>query len=89
MSKEGAPGPTEGAGAEAEALAARVTRLEEQLAWFEHTLQSLDEVVRGLSTDNLRLRRELGELNEQIQAQGQSPAPTAQADLEYERPPHY
>ena len=72
------------------ALSARVTRLEEQLAWFEHTLQGLDEVVRSLATDNQRLRGALGELSEQVQSQGLVSAQhQAQADLEYERPPHY
>lgn len=74
----------------AEALSVRVTRLEEQLAWFEHTVQSLDEVVRSLSSDNQRLRRELGELTEAVQAQSLEPASARLAeDLNYEKPPHY
>jgi len=68
-------------------LEARVTALEEQLAWLQHTVGSLDEVVRALGADNQRLRSEIGELTDQIAAAaevGGLPVPS----LVDERPPH-
>jgi len=69
-------------------LEARITALEEQLAWMQHTLSALDEVVRGLGADNLRLRKEIGELSGQLQVavDAAAQAPTSMLD---EVPPHY
>ncbi len=69
-------------------LEARVTALEEQLAWLQHTVSALDEVVRALGADNQRLRSEIGELTDQIAAAGELAAQGAPTLLE-ERPPHY
>ena len=69
-------------------LEARVTALEEQLAWLQHTVGSLDEVVRALGADNQRLRSEIGELTDQIAAAGELASQAVPTLLE-ERPPHY
>ncbi|MBL8616232.1 MAG: SlyX family protein [Deltaproteobacteria bacterium] len=69
-------------------LEARVTALEEQLAWLQHTVSALDEVVRALGADNQRLRSELGELSDQIAAAGELATQGVPTLLD-ERPPHY
>ncbi len=66
----------------------RIQALEERIAWLERTLSSLDEVVRELATENSRLRREVGELAEQVRNSDER-LPEGQVDLAYERPPHY
>ena len=60
----------------------RTEKIEEKLAWLEHTLLELDGVVRGLQAEIIGLRRELQEV-----ASRQEPRdPEART---WEVPPHY
>ena len=69
-------------------LEARVTALEEQLAWMQHTLQALDDVVRGLGADNQRLHKELGELSGQLRVAVEAAGQESGSLLD-DVPPHY
>lgn len=61
-----------------------VEKLEEKVAWLEHTLLELDGVVRGLQSEIVGLRRELAEV--QLRQQSEPQDPEART---YEVPPHY
>ena len=65
----------------------RLEDMEVKMAFLEHSLSQLDEIVRELSEDNLRLKREVGELRERLQAavgSGEAMDPER-----YQVPPHY
>lgn len=60
----------------------RVDVLEEKVAWLEHRLSEMDEVLRQAMDEVVRLRRELGDMG------------TGLRELEHavgshEKPPHY
>jgi uncharacterized coiled-coil protein SlyX len=66
---------------------ARLEDLEVKVAYLEHTLSQLDEVVRDLADDNLRLKREVAELRERLTAAvGSGPE---MDPSQYQVPPHY
>lgn len=59
----------------------RVEALEVKVAFQEHTITQLDEVVRQLADELERVRRELTELREEHAASLEPPID--------EKPPHY
>jgi uncharacterized coiled-coil protein SlyX len=66
---------------------ARLEDMEVKMAFLEHSLSQLDEIVREVSEDNLRLKREVGDLRQRLQAamgsgEGMDPE-------RYQVPPHY
>mgnify|MGYP000385925135 CR=1 FL=1 len=63
----------------------RLEAMEVKLAYLEHALAQLDEVVRELADDNLRLKREVVELRERL-ASGSGPEMDPDR---YQVPPHY
>jgi uncharacterized coiled-coil protein SlyX len=67
----------------------RVTNLEVRLAFLEHTLTQLDDVVRETADENVRLRRMMTELRQRVEQAADPGAADGTTDLEYERPPHY
>ena len=65
----------------------RLEDMEVKMAFLEHSLSQLDEIVRELSDDNLRLKRGVAELRERLQAamgSGEAMDPER-----YQVPPHY
>jgi len=65
----------------------RLEDLEVKLAFFEHALSQLDEVVRELADDNARLKREVTELRGRVTAAvGSGPD---MDPAQYQVPPHY
>lgn len=65
----------------------RLEDMEVKIAFLEHTLSELDGVVRELADDNTRLKREVLELRERMQAamgNGEAMDPER-----YQVPPHY
>ena len=65
----------------------RLEDMEVKMAFLEHSLSQLDEIVRELSDDNLRLKREVAELRERLQvAMGSGEAMDPER---YQVPPHY
>jgi len=82
--------PAAGAAAsDAPDTADRVTDLEIRLAFLEHTLSQLDEVVRETADENARMRRLMTELRQRVEQAADPGAAEGSTDLEYERPPHY
>ncbi len=64
----------------------RLVELESRLAFQEHTLQTLNDVIAGQQREILQLRRELEALRAQLQAL----APSIVASRAEETPPpHY
>lgn len=64
----------------------RIEDLEVKVAFLEHTLSQLDEVVRELADDNVALKRQVVELTERVKAASQG------ADIDaspHQVPPHY
>ena len=65
----------------------RLEAMEVKMAFLEHSLSQLDEIVRELSEDNLRLKRKVAELRERLQvALGSGEAMDPER---YQVPPHY
>ena len=65
----------------------RIQDMEVKIAFLEHALSQLDEVVREVADDNVRLKREVAELRERLQAAmgtGEAMDPER-----YQVPPHY
>ena len=65
----------------------RLEDMEVKMAFLEHALSQLDEVVRELADDNVRLKRTVAELQERLQAAmgtGEAMDPER-----YQVPPHY
>ncbi|MEQ8838799.1 MAG: SlyX family protein [Lacipirellulaceae bacterium] len=64
---------------------ARLTKLEERLAFLEQNYYQLNSVVLEQQTELEKLRRELTASREQVQRLSDSLG----EDLPHERPPHY
>jgi uncharacterized coiled-coil protein SlyX len=65
----------------------RIDDLEVKIAFLEHTLSQLDDVVRELADENRLLKREIIELRQRMMAGGN---PGDEMDPErYQVPPHY
>lgn len=67
----------------------RVTDLEVRLAFLEHTISQLDDVVRETADEVARMRRMMTELRQRVEQSTDPGSADAPTDLEYERPPHY
>ncbi|HCH62992.1 MAG: SlyX protein [Deltaproteobacteria bacterium] len=65
----------------------RLEDMEVKIAFLENALSQLDEVVRELADDNVRLKREVAELRERMQAA--MGAGEAMDPERYQVPPHY
>lgn len=63
--------------------------LQVRLAFLQHTVEQLDEVVRELGDDNVRLKRELKELRDRVSTGTEGLLPDQDGDLASEKPPHY
>ena len=68
---------------------AAIEDLQVRLAFFEHTLEQLDEVVRQVADENVRLKRELNDLRERVSSGGEGLLPSMENDPLAEKPPHY
>ncbi len=65
----------------------RLTNVEEKIAYLEQFVSELDGVVRELHDGLNAVRREVGQLRNQLGQQGQGD--DEGDDLEAQRPPHY
>jgi uncharacterized coiled-coil protein SlyX len=59
----------------------RTQELEIKIAYVEHHVAELDAIVRGLSDEIVRLRKEMAEIREGV--------PSAEGSTGHEKPPHY
>jgi len=65
----------------------RLEDMEVKMAFLEHTLSQLDEIVREVSSDNMRLKQEVADLRERLQ--GALGSGEAMDPERYQIPPHY